>query len=761
MKKQRRRWLGALLVVVMLAVCVFTDAGVMTGVTAQAATGNAITRISIANLPEDGVLRLEDETYDFESKILKKEDSKKKSTGVVYWEVKRETDTAGVQSSYTGVVYPVMAGEFEIRVLAFRTKSDRTKWLDARKANGNVADPKAEKYVTASSDWAKITVTSEEEGIAIARTQYRLNKLLKNKDVSHIVIRTDSERDFTIGSKQYLTKTLTVNAPNSEVTNAGRFAQINVEQIKESTFHEKAKGNKFYVTAPNARLVVEKNARVAGLSFAPDMRKNPGAKMDVIVEGTIQNFKVEPKNQGTVVTEDMIPNVTLNAGANASVYGVTVSAASNVSIVGENQASTKVTVEETAKGTTLNAQTPVRAELKASVEVVLGKAAKKSVLNILKAIEMLLAGEAENATIKVDKEAEGAKVKTEVKVEVQVSANVSLELGEGSEGSSVVVKDTEVKVEIENNTKEDVEIKDNAGNVTGTVGSGSDEQVTVTPTPQPTTPDTGSNGGTTTTPSTPTTPTPTPTPTPEDPTPTPGPDEPGEETPAFSGTVSYIIGEGEATAVKFGEDNTAAVELAKGTEGKITITTDADSTLYTVDVVYDPANALISAGNTVTAIITVTANDTTANKVVYKVTFTVAEDTEPGPDEPTTIPATIAANVTVVTGSAVTTVSGAAITITTKDVQVAGNGTAQVTVSVPSISSGKCSVQVAFTATATGSDGATMEGVTFKWYKDDTLISGVDTASYTATLTFASGTSPVVYRVEAVKAADSGTTPNQ
>ena len=140
MKKQRRRWLSALLVVAMLAVSMFTDAGVM----AEAATSNAITSIRIANLPEDGILKLEDETYDFNSKIVKKENSKEKSTGVVYWEVKKDTDTAGVQSSYTGVVYPTMAGEFEIRVLAFRTKSDRTKWLNARKANGNVADPKAE-----------------------------------------------------------------------------------------------------------------------------------------------------------------------------------------------------------------------------------------------------------------------------------------------------------------------------------------------------------------------------------------------------------------------------------------------------------------------------------------------------------------------------------------------------------------------------------------------------------------------------------------
>ena len=708
MKKQRRRWLSALLVVAMLAVSMFTDAGVM----AEAATSNAITSIRIANLPEDGILKLEDETYDFNSKIVKKENSKEKSTGVVYWEVKKDTDTAGVQSSYTGVVYPTMAGEFEIRVLAFRTKSDRTKWLNARKANGNVADPKAEKYVTASSDWEKITVTSEEEGLAYARTQYRLNKLLKNKNVSHIVIRTDSEREFTIGSKKYLTKTLTVNAPNSEVINAGRFAQINVEQIKESTFHEKAKGNKFLFTAPNARFIVEKNARVAGLMFAPDMEKNPGAKMDVVVEGTIQDFKLEPKNQGNLGIKDRIPEVTLNAGANASVYGVTVSAASNVSIVGESQSSTKVTVEESAQGTTLNAQVPVKAELKASVEVVLGKDAKKSVLNILKAIEMLLTGGAENVTIKVDKEAEGAKVKTETKVEVQASADISLELGAGSEGTSVVVKDTEVKVDVENNTTEDIEITDNAGNVVGTVGSGSDEQVAVTPVPQPTTtPGTGSgSGGGTTTPSTPA---PTPTPKPEEPgetpTPTPGePEEPGE-------TPTPTPGEPEEP----GETPTPTPTTGEPEE----------------------------PGETPTP------------------TPTPGEPEEPGetptptptpgePEEPGEVVASITGvTANIVSGSAITTVSGSAVSVT-NDMIKTDNGTVRVE---PAITRGSIQVQLTFTAKATIDGTEAKDGVTYTWTVDGKT-EETESGSYTATVTLSAGTT-VAYSVKAAKIADSGTDP--
>jgi len=477
MKKQTKRWLAAVLSIMLFAISLYTDAGI----TANAA-GTKATEVSIANLPEGNMLTLSEEKnygqYDFDAT---------KISGVLYWEVKKGTKT-GVQSSYTGKVYPVTSGEFEIRVLAFRTRANRTKWLNARKANGYVADPKAETYVKAASDWVKITVKGE-EGLAVAGTQSRLNKLLKDKNVKHIVVFTNAERDFVIGSKNYKSKILTVNAPNADVDNQGRFAAINVAQIKDSTFRERAKGNRFHVTAPNARIIVEKGARVGAVSFQPDMKKDPEAKLNLEVNGTLTDLTIAPLNH---VKGEKQAVVAVNTTENANVSGVKVEEAAILEIKGENPSKTKVTVEEKAEGTVISAETPIAAELKASVELKLDKGASNSVLTLLKVITALISGgeesKAENVTVKVEKEAEGAKLETVAKVEVQTEVKVEITLNEGAEGSTIVA-DSEVakEIKVENQTKEDVVIKDETGEVTTTVGAGSDVQVTPVPTTAPST----------------------------------------------------------------------------------------------------------------------------------------------------------------------------------------------------------------------------------------------------------------------------------
>jgi len=503
MKKQTKRWLAAVLSIMLFAISLYTDAGI----TASAA-GTKATTVSIANLPEGNMLTLSEEKnygqYDFDAT---------KISGVLYWEVKKGTKT-GVQSSYTGKVYPVTSGEFEIRVLAFRTRANRTKWLNARKANGYVADPKAETYVKAASDWVKITVKGE-EGLAVAGTQSRLNKLLKDKNVKHIVVFTSAERDFTIGNKNYKGKTLTVNAPNADVDNQGRFAAINVAQIKDSTFRERAKGNRFHVTAPNARIIVEKGARVGAVSFQPDMKKDPDAKLNLEVNGTLTDLTVAPLNH---VKGEKQAVVAVNTTENANVSGVKVEEAAILEIKGKNSSKTKVTVEESAEGTVISAEAPIAASLKASVELKLDKGASNSVVTLLKVITALIGGgeesKAENVTVKVEKEAEGAKLETVAKVEVQTEVKVEITLNEGAEGSTIVA-DSEVakEIKVENQTKEEVVIKDETGEVTTTVGAGSDVQVTPVPTTAPSTGTTVPGGST----NPPSTNTPAPTAVPEDP----------------------------------------------------------------------------------------------------------------------------------------------------------------------------------------------------------------------------------------------------
>ena len=517
MKRQQKRWMAAALAMLMLVISVCTDAGL----TANAATKKAMT-ISIANLPENNTLYLnpgEESTYSYDFNA-------KKSGGVVYFEVKKDTNTAGVNSTKSGIVYPMTAGSFEIRAVAFTSGANRTKWLDARKANGYVADPKAEKYIAAVSDWATINVVTdtENEGLGVARNQTSLNKVLKNKKVKNVVIWTDAEREFTIASKNYKTKTLTVKAPNAEIVNEGRFAQINVEQIKTSTFIEKAKGNRFNVSALNARIIIERGARILGMLYQPSISKadisvSTSVNFSLVVRGSIDVFNIAPQREADV-TEEIKPAVKIEAEENANINEVKISEASDVTVSGEKETPVNVTVEESAAGTSLTAETPVKADLSADTSVTLAESAKKSELTVSKKaeVEVKAAEEdksVEDVTVKVAKEAEGSKVSLFVKVVIEISANITL-TGTAKEDSVIIVD-------------KDVTVTDEDGNVVETE-----------------TPD-SENQGSTTTPSTPN-------------PPTSDPSTPEESD--FSGKVMWTVGTSDSNIITKDSQNPITIKLS-------------------------------------------------------------------------------------------------------------------------------------------------------------------------------------------------------
>lgn len=317
------------------------------------AARNAITKLAIKDLPKDNTIQLKENgsySYNFDPEILETERGKGSATGVVWWEINTKAgDTAGVTSSRWGYVYPAYAGTFEIRVLAFASSSDMDAWKKARKANGNVAtDEINAKYATAWTDWEKITVTSEKEGLAVARSQYQLDLILKNKSCTDIHIVTKTAKTFKIGAKNYLKRTLTIEAPKSTIENSGRFAQINVIQIAPS-FTEKAIGNRFYVSAPNTKLIIAKTASVSSLEFEP----------------------------GTTVQDPEI-NIEGNGGAIGSIH---VKAAGRVAITGSisaaaGNAAISVTVGENAAGTVLVSESAVSIDTDANITVELDEMAK-------------------------------------------------------------------------------------------------------------------------------------------------------------------------------------------------------------------------------------------------------------------------------------------------------------------------------------------------------------------------------------------------
>lgn len=449
-------------------------------VTAFAATKNPITELGVKKLPEGNTIKV-GEVFNFDPDIIATERGKGKSTGVVWWEINAKTNTAGVSSSRWGYVYPVYAGSFEIRALSFANTKDLNAWKAARKANGYVAEEAVTaSYATAMTDWVKIDVVSDMEGYAVARSQYQLGLALKNRKVKEIHIQTDKSICFTIGRKSYVQRTLVVDAPNAEVENAGRFAQINIKQIKASTFTEKAYGNRFHVTAPDARIVFVGNARTNEVVFEPG--------------------ETAETNRLTLVGEGgMLSELDVKAAGNVDIVGSIFADRSGKAVV--------VNVAEEAAGTSIQTDAALEVNAAADVAVTVNKTEesetiqgkRKTVINMEKAVKVSVDGTAADGTTVVVKDgAKGSEIASDAALVIVANADVTLNLTENAAGTTVT-KGENVKVDLSAESKVDgVSITDVNGTVE-TIKPGEDSpEVTIAPsaTPVPTTaPSGGSSGG--------------------------------------------------------------------------------------------------------------------------------------------------------------------------------------------------------------------------------------------------------------------------
>ncbi|MDE7297617.1 MAG: hypothetical protein K2N94_02160 [Lachnospiraceae bacterium] len=521
----RKKGLAFFLVLAMLLV---TAIPASPAVTALAAQKNSITELGIKNLPEGNTLKVGD-VYNFDPLIIQTELGKGKTTGVVWWEVNSSTNTAGVVSSRWGYVYPVYAGSFEIRALAFPDTASLNAWKKNKTAGA--------KYITDLTDWVTITVTSDKEGYALARTQSQLNSALANRNCTDIHIETDKEVTFTIKAANYQKKTLTVNAPNAEVVNSARFKEITIEQIKDSTFTERGKGNSFLIKAPNTRLVVEKASRIASVIFAPESEAE-SPKLNIVGNG------------GYIVN-------------------VSIATKGEVNLQGKTLAPVPVVVEETAAGAKVETGLSAKIDVKADAVIETTKEAVRSIINLLAPkISVSIAGDsAENVRVNIDKEAADTTVTTSVSVEIIAKADAIIEANKGAEGV-VIRQDMGVKVEATNNTEEEIVSTDLKGNNASAIKPGENASV-VAPTAAPTeTPSTPSI------PSTPSTPS-TPTPTPSTPTPTPSDTLPSV---TLTATANAVSGSG-ITAAATVTDGVAKITVSETVSGSAISGPGADVTI--------------------------------------------------------------------------------------------------------------------------------------------------------------------------------------
>lgn len=181
------------------------------------------------------------------------------------------------------------------------------------------ANVKVKKATTTPTTTPTPTKTPEVNTSATVSTQSELETALSNSDITAILVKTDAEAKFNIPAGTYTTKKLTVNAPKADVVNAGIFKDVNVQDIKDSTWTENAKGNTLNVTDTTANIVVSANAEVKEMIIAGSSA-NVGLKVDGILSKLTLNKKAKVEVTGTATKA--IPVEVASDAANAEIISV-------------------------------------------------------------------------------------------------------------------------------------------------------------------------------------------------------------------------------------------------------------------------------------------------------------------------------------------------------------------------------------------------------------------------------------------------------
>lgn len=247
----------------------------------------------------------------------------------------RSTDTSIVTVNSKGVVTGQKAGTAVVRV---RVNAPETRYV------------------------AKYTIKVNTEKKVVNQTQ--LNKALKNKKLTSVVIDTKKAVDLTIPAGDYKNTSLTVNTPNGEITNNGVFKLIRIKMIKANTWHEKASGNRIAVTADNAHIVVDKDATVASMSF-----DKKGSNVSVQVDGHVESMRTTKAN-------------TVDVTANGKVDTFKIGAPATVSLKGSTKDAINVTVAKRGEGSDVTSSVKVNVETPVTLALHLQEGAEGSSVNV-------------------------------------------------------------------------------------------------------------------------------------------------------------------------------------------------------------------------------------------------------------------------------------------------------------------------------------------------------------------------------------------
>ena len=159
---------------------------------------------------------------------------------------------------------------------------------------------------TLSGKTDKVTIqVIDKEGLV--STQEQLESLL-GSGVGLITLKTNAKAKFTIPEGNYSKQTLVVDAPNADIENKGVFKSVEIKNIKSDTWIEQAVGNTLVITAPNVRIIIDKEA-----SSSIEV-KSEGGKLILVNNGTVKELNVEVK--GTIeISGSSKEKIQVNANA--------------------------------------------------------------------------------------------------------------------------------------------------------------------------------------------------------------------------------------------------------------------------------------------------------------------------------------------------------------------------------------------------------------------------------------------------------------
>ncbi len=173
---------------------------------------------------------------------------------------------------------------------------------------------------------------------------------------------------------------LVVNAPKAEVTNNAVFKEIEIQAVADNTFIEKVLaslgGNMIVIVAPKVHIVIAEGAKTRNIKFNQGTGAGKSAKLEVA--GEIESVNV-----------DAATDLAVDVQGKGTLTQLTVAAANtNLDIKGgADKNPVKVTVTETAAGSTVKSDVKTEVTLNAEVAVELTEGAKGSTITAGKAVE--------------------------------------------------------------------------------------------------------------------------------------------------------------------------------------------------------------------------------------------------------------------------------------------------------------------------------------------------------------------------------------